>query len=431
MAPREGCPLCSAGDWCSRLSWPGAPVTSFRWGRVVTINVSPGGATSSARRDAPRRSSGIPCVRTAAPGFRRRRTLPSLCHSLRTVRRAGARRERTSSLSCKASCGQPIPKSVAATPPVIPCVRTAEPWIRRRRTLPSSCHSLRADNRARASSRTHLAVVLQGLVRATDPKVRRGHASVAPCVRTAAPWIRRRRTPPSSCHSLRADNRARASSRTHLRPRARPPRVQTARLRLHPRAPGTLIQQAVTYDGDIPRGRVRVTPGGGIRRRRGQQSRPPTRRMPPATQKCPHTRRMSPAATPECGASTASRATGAASVPAPTSNHDLRAPHRRQKRPDRARLSQLQGRGGSQPWGKSARPRRPDPGGVDPAGRPVSTALTSTSPPSKTSPRIVGILRFLHSARRRCWVDVSTMDTGDPPDLFPRPTLASETTDHL
>ena len=114
----------------------------------------------------------------SSPGVHCRRILPSLCHSLRTVRRAGARRERTSLLSCKASCGQPIPKSVAATPPVIPCVRTAEPWIRRRRTLPSSCHSIRADNRARASSRTH------------------------------------------------------------LRPRARPPRVQTAQLRVHPRAPG-------------------------------------------------------------------------------------------------------------------------------------------------------------------------------------------------
>ena len=67
MAPREGCPLRS-GDWCSRLSWPGTPVTSFRWGRVTTITVSPGGAASPARRDAPRRSSGIPCVRTAPPG---------------------------------------------------------------------------------------------------------------------------------------------------------------------------------------------------------------------------------------------------------------------------------------------------------------------------------------------------------------------------
>ena len=67
-------------------------------------------------------------------------------------------------------------------------------------------------------------------------------------------------------------------------------------------------------------------------------------------------------------------------------------------------------RGGSQPWGESARPRRPNPGGVDPAGRPVSTALTSMSPPSKTSPRIVGILRCLLSVRRRCRVDVRTME---------------------
>ena len=140
-------------------------------------------------------------------------------------------------------------------------------------------------------------------------------SSDIPCVRTTAPGFRRRRTPPSLCHSLRADNRARASSRTHLRPRARPPRVQTARLRLHPRAPGTLIQQAVTYDGDIPRGRVRVTPGGdiprgrvrvtpggGIRRRRGQHSRPRARRMPPA-------------ATPESGRRAPPALTGRGGLP--------------------------------------------------------------------------------------------------------------------
>ena len=118
----------------------------------------------------------------------------------------------------------------------------------------------------------------------------------------------------------------------------------------------TRIRQALATDGDIPRGRVRVLPSGGIRRR-GQQSRPPTRRMPPAAQKCPHTRRMppaaqkcphtrrmSPTAAPECGASVASRATGAPTAPAPTSNHDLRAPHRRQKRPDRGRRGGLQAR---------------------------------------------------------------------------------------
>ena len=197
MPPREGCPLRS-GDWCSRLSWPGTPVTSFRWGRVATITVSPGGAASPARRDAPRRSSGIPSVRTAAPGFRRGSTLPS------------------------------------------------------------------------------------------------------------------------SCHSVRADNRARTSSRTHLRLRARPLRVQTASLQVRPPALGTCIQLAIAYDGDIPRGRVRVLPSGGIRRRRGQHSRPRARRMPPGVQKCPRTRRMSPATTPECGASLASRATAAPTAPAPT-----------------------------------------------------------------------------------------------------------------
>lgn len=41
------------GDWRLRLSWPGTPAASFRWGRVVTINVDPRGAASSARRDAP------------------------------------------------------------------------------------------------------------------------------------------------------------------------------------------------------------------------------------------------------------------------------------------------------------------------------------------------------------------------------------------
>ena len=91
--------------------------------------------------------------------------------------------------------------------------------------------------------------------------------------------------------------------------------VQTASLQVYPYALSTRIRQALATNGDIPRGRVRVVPGGGIRRRRGQQSRPRTRHLSPAAQKCPHTRRMSPAATSECGASVASRATGAASAP--------------------------------------------------------------------------------------------------------------------
>ena len=177
-------------------------------------------------------------------------------------------------------CGQPCSPGCTRCRHVTPCLGVADP---------------------RGPSRTHLAVVLQGLVRATDPKFRRGHAPVIPYVRTAEPWIRRRRIPPSSCHSLHADNRARASSRTHLRRRVRPPRVQTARLQVRPRVPGTPTRQTPATDGDIPRGRGRVLPARGIRRRRGQQSRPRTRHPSPAAQKCPHTRRMPPAAAPECG----------------------------------------------------------------------------------------------------------------------------------
>ena len=60
-----------------------------------------------------------------------------------------------------------------------------------------------------------------------------------------------------------------------------------------PRLPAASRTAADTA-GDIPRGQVRVLPGGGIRRRRGQQTRPPTRNTSPAGRKCPRTRRMSP-----------------------------------------------------------------------------------------------------------------------------------------
>ena len=309
-------------------------------------------------------------------------------------------------------CGQLPQVSVAGAPcrpSATPCAQSGEPGLVE--NAPHRCPARpRAGNRSQSPSRPRP----QSFHACGQPSP--GSVAGAPCRPPATPYAQT--TEPA--------RRRERTSAGEYGPRGCRPRTS-----VHPRAPGALIQQTVTYDGDIPRGRVRVLPARGIRRRRGQQSRPRTRHLSPAAQECPHTRRMSPATAPECGASMASRATGAPAAPAPTSNHDLRAPHTCQKRPGRGRRSQLQGRGGSQPWGKSARPRRPDPGGVDPAGRPVSTALTSTSPPSKTSPRIVGILRFLHSARRRCWVDVSTMDTGDPPDLFPRPTLASETTDHL
>ena len=48
--------------------------------------------------------------------------------------------------------------------------------------------------------------------------------------------------------------------------------------------------------GDIPRGRVQSAPGGGIRRRRGLDSGPLTREMPPSGRESPRPRRMSPSA---------------------------------------------------------------------------------------------------------------------------------------
>ena len=48
--------------------------------------------------------------------------------------------------------------------------------------------------------------------------------------------------------------------------------------------------------GDIPRGWVRSAPGGGIRCRRGQESGPRTREMPPVGRKSHRPRRMSPSA---------------------------------------------------------------------------------------------------------------------------------------
>ena len=59
---------------------------------------------------------------------------------------------------------------------------------------------------------------------------------------------------------------------------------------------------------------------------------------------------------------------------------------------------------------------------------PVSTTLTLPSLPSKRPAGIVEILRFLSGAQHRCTRDVSTMDTSDPPDLFPPRIVTSRTT---
>ena len=71
------------------------------------------------------------------------------------------------------------------------------------------------------------------------------------------------------------------------------PRHPTSLSRVVGPPPGSILRCAA---GDIPRGRVRSAPGGGIRRRRGQESGPRTREMPPAGRKSPRPRRMSPSA---------------------------------------------------------------------------------------------------------------------------------------
>ena len=65
-------------------------------------------------------------------------------------------------------------------------------------------------------------------------------------------------------------------------------------LHAEPSSSPSTFRPAANADGDIPRGQVRLAPARGIRRRRGQQSRPPTRETSPAGRKSPRTRRMSP-----------------------------------------------------------------------------------------------------------------------------------------
>ena len=98
---------------------------------------------------------------------------------------------------------------------------------------------------------------------------------------------------------------ARARCAQHGPTPSSPPRLPTdsksaatppGRPHLHaePSSSPSAFRPAANADGDIPRGQVRLAPGGGIRRRRGQQSRPHTRNTSPAGRKSPRTRRMSP-----------------------------------------------------------------------------------------------------------------------------------------
>jgi len=61
----------------------------------------------------------------------------------------------------------------------------------------------------------------------------------------------------------------------------------------------------------------------------------------------------------------------------------------------------------------------------------VSTALTLARQPPKLLTQIVGIPRFLLGERRRYGVNVSTVDTDDPPDLLHRPFGVSRATDPI
>ena len=65
--------------------------------------------------------------------------------------------------------------------------------------------------------------------------------------------------------------------------------------RLCGQLPQVSVAEAPAYEGDIPRGRVRVLPARGVRRRRGQHSRPRTRDTSPAGRECPrHTQDVPP-----------------------------------------------------------------------------------------------------------------------------------------
>ena len=96
--------------------------------------------------------------------------------------------------------------------------------------------------------------------------------------------------------------RARCATRPHLSLLTKSRRTPTVHIprhildRRHPNRPRLPTDSRTATDtaGDIPRGRARLSAARGIRRRRGQQSRPRARETPPAGRKCPRTRRMSP-----------------------------------------------------------------------------------------------------------------------------------------
>ena len=171
-------------------------------------------------------------------------------------------------------CGQSCSPGCTGCHRVTPCLGVADP---------------------RGPSRTHLAVVLQRLVRATDPKFRRGHAPR---------------------HSIRADSRA-------LDPSPARPTVLLP-LPTHGRPSPRVVENAPQTASTAPAGADRAPSGASSRpghpdppdsrHRRGHSARPgacPSRRghstpsgtaIPsPNARNVPGRTEMSPAAAPECG----------------------------------------------------------------------------------------------------------------------------------
>ena len=126
-----------SGDWCLRLLWPGTPVASFRWGRVVTITVSP--------ETRPALLVGMQSAVAVLPRLAREQpTLGSVAGAPHAHPSPLARGQptrgtpRTRPIPTRHSLReQPTPGSVAGAPrpwPVAPCVGTTGPARRRGRT---------------------------------------------------------------------------------------------------------------------------------------------------------------------------------------------------------------------------------------------------------------------------------------------------------
>ena len=95
------------GDWRLSLSWPGTPVTSFRWGRVVTINAGPEARPALLSSGCNPLSPSCHASRANSRPWDPSPAHPTPTrHSLRTDNRPGARHGR------------------APSPPVTPCANS-------------------------------------------------------------------------------------------------------------------------------------------------------------------------------------------------------------------------------------------------------------------------------------------------------------------